>query len=146
MEEYLCRAMEVARLTDSELERLQNHEKKDRVLKEFDPITNTFKKQELRIRKILRPFEIQECLKLCTLKEQYGIPVDDDFHQNMHNQRLRKEMKDLKLTPLYDFHVHEVDKIHPWDWEVKEAVKAGKISFYYQSGGMGKKRVEEELA
>lgn len=135
MEEYLCRAMEVARLTDIELERLQEHEKRERVL-------SVYMGEPMKIRKILRPFEIQMALKLCTLKEQYGIPESDDSSQAEHNKRLRKELKDLNLTPKHgDFSVMDVIQIHPWDWKVREAVKAGKISFYYQSGGMGKKRL-----
>ncbi len=143
MEFYLCRAMEVARLLESDLERLHAHEEKERIFREWDTQTQTFGKPENRIRRALFPSEIQECFKIPTLKDIWGIPETDQAQQ-AHAHRIRTELRALELSPKHDFLVMSVDEVHAFDKRVAKAVSEGKINFSYQ-GGPGRGRLRDSL-
>lgn len=122
MEDYLWRAMEVARLTPDELEKVQT--------------------TELRIARILMPFEIESGLKLPSLKDQYGIPEDENA-QIRHKTRIRGELQILKLSPRYDLPVNNLNEVHEFDMRIKNAANLGSISFYCQSSK--KARISDNL-
>ena len=147
--------MEVCRLTPEQLERLQNHEKKERVGQDFDALTGTFRKFTDRMRRCLNPLEIQECFNICTLKEEYGIPVDNDAAQADNNVRLRKEFKRLNLIPQgegswyegsgMDWSVIAVDKIHEFDHKVTEAHATMQLDLNHLGRSSQKKKLREEV-
>lgn len=151
VEYYLCRAMEVARLTDEQLARLQAHEKKPRVGREWDTKTQDFKTFEDRIVRCLNPWEIQSCLGLPTLKEHWAIP-DNDMALAMHNQRLRNQLRNAEmgggekknLVPLRDFSIlgiENVEAVHRFDLEIKRSV----ISFRFQFGSGKSSSVKDKI-
>lgn len=143
MEYYLCRAMEVCRLTEEQLQKLQQHELKERFFEEWDQKTQTFGKATTRSIRCLYPFEIQECFKLPTLKEQYGIP-EVEAAASAHNQRLRLEFKKHELAPKFDLSVLNVSAIHSFDYLIREADGKGLLNLHYQ-GGSTKRRLTEEM-
>lgn len=106
MEYYLCRAIEVVRLSNEQLMQLQMKERN--------------------LKRVLYPFEIQECFKLPTLKETWEIPNDDQA-MTSHNNKLRKELKGLGFAPIYDFVSSDVDLIHEYDMKIKNST----IDFLY---------------
>ncbi len=99
MEYYLCRAMEVCRLSGEQLARLHVAENN--------------------IKRGLYPFEIQALFKLCTLKEHYGIPPDNEIAQANHDQKLRVQFRRLKLIPLgEDLVLTKIDALKKFDLSV----------------------------
>lgn len=135
--------MEVARLSSDQLERLHEHESKDRIFEDYDQRTNTFAKSTVRQRRSLMPFEIQEIFKLCSLKVKYQVP-EVDTAQSAHNQRLRMAMKSLGIAPDYDLSVLNVDAVHAFDRSVISAVESGKLQFHAEMASRGR-RLKEQL-
>lgn len=145
MEYYLCRAMEVARLTEDEFIRLQNHEKKGRYFKDWDNLNQTFGNPVDRTKRTLMPFEIQDCLKLKSSREIWGVP-DHEQAQSAHSQRLRSRLDALKIAPKHDFHNSQVDLIHEFDSKVRDSVAGGEIDFAFQyTGSNSRGRVKDSL-
>lgn len=143
MEYYLCRAMEVSRLTEEQLRSLQSYEKKERYFTEWDERTQTFGKATDRKVRCLYPHEIQDCFKLCTLKEHYGMP-EVEAAQSVHNQRLRVEFKKNHFSPKFDLMIMDISNVHEFDDVIREADRKGLLNLHYQ-GGVTKRRVTDGM-
>lgn len=122
MEYYLCRAMEVGRLSPVQLDRLHNQEQK----------------------KCLFPFEIQSLFNLSTLKQIWGIP-NNDISQDLHNQRLRLDFKKINLVPaMGDLSVLDTSAVHDFDIRVRHEMEQGNLNLSCNIGG-GKKRLKDSV-
>lgn len=110
MEYFLCRAMEIGRLTTDQIWLLQEREKKC----------------------CWMPYQIQDFFKLPVLKEHYQIPTDDLTAEANHNQRLRSEFRKSGIYPKYgDIHEGDPEEAHLFDDQVLEALKLNKINLFY---------------
>ena len=145
MEYYLCRAMEVCRLSEDQLYWLHNHEIKSRLIQEIDPITLEPTKFKGRDKRCLFPWEIQECFDLPTLKEVYGIP-DNDVAQSGHNQRLRGMFRKKGLIPIGgDLVITDVETIHAFDEKVRLDPELDLQFRYTGEGKKGRKKAVDEI-
>ena len=123
MDYFISRAMEVGRLTEGQLEVLHFKEEREN--------------------QCLVPHEIQRLFKSQKLKEWYSLP-NDDTEQAKNNQSLRLQMEEQGLTPgKGDLNVTDVLGAHEWDGKILQAVKDGKIDFYYH--GNVKKRLRDSV-
>lgn len=144
MEYYLCRAMEVCRLSEEQLSSLHLHESSERVVKDFNPKLGTFASVEYKSSRCLMPYEIQSKFKLPLLKEVYLIPENDNA-QSSHNQRLRNEFRSLELIPKGgDLSTLDVERVHSFDKSIREFNNQMKIDLVYR-GGRERKRMSDEL-
>lgn len=144
MEYYLCRAMEVCRLSEDQLNRLHTHEASERLVKNFNPALGTYEQIENRGQRCLMPYEIQARFNLPTLKEVYLIP-EDDAAQSTHNQRLRGDMRKFDLVPIVDLSTLNVEKVHDFDFKVKKLNDELKLDFVYRGGKSKKQRISSDL-
>lgn len=144
MEYYLCRAMEIARLTESQLQDLQEHEKKERILKDFDQLTGEYRKNQIRERRCSMPYEIQAMFSLVPLKEIWCIPFDDLSAQAAHSSRLRGELKKI-IAPLSDLPVVNVKDIHDFDIKIRNMFNSGEVDFVYSGGKKERKRLTDGI-
>ena len=124
MEFFICRALEVGRLTEEQLIKLETHERN--------------------IHRCLTPPEIQESLNLPTLKEAYQIP-EHEVSQSQYNMQIRSKLRANYLVPNFgDFSISDVEKIHAYDKNVKALTDTLALEFTFQ-GGKSKRRISEDL-
>lgn len=122
---HVVRALQVSYLTKEELQNLQAREK---------------------IRLYLIPnWNIQECLKIPSIKERYGIPFGNDEAQNQYHTRIEKEIYNLGLFKVAVESDTDLDYVHQLDWNIFHNKE--KINWDYSRGGSRerfKKLAEEE--
>lgn len=135
----------MGRLSPEQVDALHAHEKKERMLSEFDHVTGEYRKNEIRLRKCLMPFEIQQCFGLGSFKDQYSIPYDDLNAQASHNQRLRVTIKTLGFAPAVDVHVQDVEKVHAFDEKVRACIESGELDLLYSGGPKKKSRYSDDV-
>lgn len=144
MEYYLCRAMEVARLSMDQLFQLQAHEKKDRRIVEFDPLSGETLKVNEKSTRCLMPYEIQEMFKLPTLKETWNIPSVETL-QEQHNINLRKQFRERGMIPRGgDFNLTNTADIHDFDERVKHEINNSNLDFICHVGS-SKRRLSDSI-
>lgn len=132
MEYFLCRALEVCRLSQSEIEKLHEHEKSDRILKKYDASKGTFGEMQMKIPRCLMPHEIQSMFNKPLLKESYLIPEDQTL-QSVHFNRLRNEFRAIDLIPKGgDFSAQNIEAIHFFDESVIHASNALKVDLVFR--------------
>ena len=124
MEYYLCRAMSVCQLDNEQLMALYAHENN--------------------IGRALYPFEIQEIFKQPTLKEYYGIPVENDIAQDNHNQKLRTQFRKLGLKPKNgDLSTNNLEEIKTFDEKVRDAFDTLALNLEFSFGKAKKRNVDQ---
>lgn len=132
MEYYLCRALEVCRLNQTELEKLHVYEKSGSVLKKYDASKGTFGEIRSKSQRCLMPHEIQSMFNKPLAKESYLIPEDATF-QSVHFNRLRNEFRANDLIPKGgDFPAHNVEAVHSFDESVIQASNALKVDLVFR--------------
>ena len=130
MEYYLCRGMELARLSQDQLYKLHEHEKSERTIIEYDPMMGIGKTMPKDSRALM-PYEIQQIFNLPPLKETWQIP-DRDPQQAEHSARLRKDFRSHGLLPEYgDLKTGRVDVVHEWDDKFLSVFERGAIDLIY---------------
>lgn len=122
MEYFLCRAMEVARMSLQQLDQLHHHERKV----------------------CLMPHEIQHLFGLPPLRDVYLIP-EDEAAQARHNQRLRARFRELKLHPPGgDLSICDGEAVHRFDKRFRFELEQGNLDLVYSAGGR-RSRLKEDL-
>jgi len=123
MEFYSSRAMQVAYLEHDQLERLHQKEKS--------------------IGYCLPNWNIQSLLGIGNIKDQFGIP-DDDNAQARHKERVESEIRNAKLFKMAEgdglVYATNLEKTHAFDWAVFNNLN--KVDFYYR-GGKRRKSLED---
>lgn len=115
MDFQVARALQVAMLTESQLNDL-HHAERNRGF-------------------CLPNWNIQEILKLESIKDHYSIPVDDDNAQMQHNRRVKAQIDEKKLWATgHSEYISELnlDATHSFDWAVWR--RRGELDFVYQGG------------
>lgn len=145
MEYYLCRALEVARLDDSQLALLHKHEKSVESKRGYDYQTQTYESVNPRAPRALTPFEIQQMFNLPTLKEHYCIPSDENT-LSVHMDLVRKQLRAKNLVPLSgELSSFEVEKVHNFDANIREEVTNGIVSFFYSTPLRSRKKSDFQV-
>jgi len=122
MEYFLCRAMEIGRLSSDQIDWLQLNEKKGWM-----------------------PYEIQARFGVPLLKEHYQIPPDDLNAQAVHNQRLRGDFRRAGLFPDGgDISVSDLKRLHEFDRKVLDALTSNIINLFYMGPNAKKKKYTDE--
>jgi len=142
MEYYLCRAFEIGRLTLDQVSKLQEFEKKDRILEDYDYRTESFGRIRNKPCRCLLPFEIQQMFNLPPLKDFYGIP-DEASEQAKHMQRIRDDFKKNNLGPKYDLSTLDIFTAHVFDQTVLNALQDCRLNFHYVGSKKGRRATEE---
>lgn len=145
MENYLVRAMEVSRLSPTQLDKLHRFEKSIQSLRGLDQRTNTYQTIVNREPRCLYPQEIQGGFGLGPLKEHYGIPADNDTAQSAHAQRLRGEFRAAGLMPVRgDINLCNIEEVHLFDESIRSCAS---INFHFDLATVGKKsrRLSDEV-
>ncbi len=123
MEYFLCRAMEIGRLSSDQIDLLHIIEKES----------------------LLMPHEIQNRFGVPPLKENYQIPPEDLTGQAQHNQRLRGDFRRAGIYPESGDLPRDLKIVHAFDAKVNEALIENKINLFYMGGKSAKKRFSDEV-
>lgn len=111
MKTYVARAMQVSYLTQDQIQRIQDCER--------------------RLGYLLANWNIQASMDLPPIREKYHIPEDGES-QARHNARIETELKTKGLVKTGEYQDNNIDWFHAFDWNVFH--RANEVMWEYQGG------------